>query len=188
MPELPDERYRRFMSEYQLSTYDAGLLTEDRPVADYFEQAVSVAQPRGIAPKVIANWITGELFHLLRASNLEITAIKIPPQRLVELVALVKDNMITMTTGKRVLQVMFDTDKAASDIVAEEGLAQIADADKLSPIVDEVISTNPDAVAQYKRGKDTVLRFLVGQVMRATWGKADPNLAADLLKEKLSGS
>jgi len=188
MPELPDERCRRFMAEYQLSAYDASLLTEDRPVADYFEQAVSVAQPRGIAPKAIANWITGELFRLLHASNLEITAIKIPPERLVELVALVKDNVITMTTGKRVLQVMFDTDKAASDIVAKEGLAQIADTDKLSPIVDEVISTNPDAVAQYKGGKDTVLRFLVGQVMRATRGKADPNLAADLLKEKLSGS
>jgi len=187
MPELPDERRCRFIAEYKLSAYDAGLLTEDRPVADYFEQAVSAAQRKGITSKAIANWITGELFRLLHAHNLEITAIKIPPEQLVELVALVKDNAITMTTGKHVLNVMFDTGKTASEIVAEEGLAQISDADRLSPIVDKVISANPDAVAQYKRGKGTVLRFLVGQVMRATRGKADPNLAADLLKGKLDG-
>jgi aspartyl-tRNA(Asn)/glutamyl-tRNA(Gln) amidotransferase subunit B len=186
MPELPDERYRRFMAEYELSAYDAGLLTEDRPVADYFEQAVSTARHRGISSKAIANWVTSELFRLLHASNLEITAVKIPPEQLVELIALVKDKVITMTTGKHVLQVMFDSGGAASDIVAEEELAQIADKDRLSPIVDEVISTNPDAITQYKGGKDTVLRFLVGQVMRATRGKADPNLVADLLKRKLS--
>jgi aspartyl-tRNA(Asn)/glutamyl-tRNA(Gln) amidotransferase subunit B len=186
MPELPDERYRRFMEEYELSAYDAGLLTEDRPVADYFEQAVSTARHRGISSKAIANWVTSELFRLLHASNLEIRAVKIPPEQLVELIALVKDKVITMTTGKHVLQVMFDSGRAASDIVAEEELAQIADKDRLSPIVDEVISTNPDAVTQYKGGKDTVLRFLVGQVMRATRGKADPNLAADLLKRRLS--
>jgi len=186
MPELPDARYPRFMSEYALSVYDAGLLTDDRPVADYFEQAVAAARSRGIEPKAIANWITGELFRLLHVTNLDITTIKVSPEQLVEIVALVNGNVVTMTTGKHVLEVMFNTGKAASDIVAGEGLAQIADAERLSPIVDQVILANPDAVAQYKGGKSAVLRFLVGQVMTATRGKADPNVAADLLKRKLS--
>jgi len=124
---------------------------------------------------------------LLHAANVEITAIKVSPAQFVELIALVKEKAVTMNTGKQILEIMFDTGKAASDIVAEEGLGQIVDADRLSPIVDEVISANPDAVAQYKAGKDAVLRFFVGQVMRATRGKADPNLAANLLKQKLSG-
>jgi aspartyl-tRNA(Asn)/glutamyl-tRNA(Gln) amidotransferase subunit B len=187
MPELPEERSRRFMSDYELSTYDAALLTEERPVADYFEQAVAVAQPRGLSPKTIANWVTGELFRLLHSSNLEIDAIKISPEQLVALAALVEDNVITMTSGKRVLEVMFDSGRAAEDVVAKEGLAQIADVDQLVPIVEQVIAANPDAVAEYRRGKETILRFLMGQVMRATGGKADASLAADLLKQKLSG-
>jgi aspartyl-tRNA(Asn)/glutamyl-tRNA(Gln) amidotransferase subunit B len=186
MPELPDERYRRFMSEYGLPAYDAGLLTDDRPIADYFEQAVAIAKPRGIQPKTIANWITGELFRLLRASGTEPTAIQVPPEQLIELIVMLNENSITMTSAKHVLEVMFHTGKAARDIVAEEGLLQIADVNQIAPIVDEVIRTNPDAVAQYKGGKETVLRFLVGQVMRATRGKADPNVTAELLRKKLS--
>ncbi len=187
MPELPHERRSRFTSEYQLPSYDTGLLTEDRSVADFFEQAVAAARPKGIGPKVVANWITGELFHLLHAANLEITASQASPEQLVELLVLLKGNVINITTAKHVLKVMVDTGGTAKDIVTEEGLAQVADRSELSSIVDEVISANPDAVAQYKGGKETVLRFLVGQVMKATRGKADPNLAADLLKEKLCG-
>nr|MBC7244530.1 Asp-tRNA(Asn)/Glu-tRNA(Gln) amidotransferase subunit GatB [Chloroflexota bacterium] len=186
MPELPDERYRRFVSEYGLSAYDAGLLTDDRFIADYFEQAVTTAKTRGIPPKTIANWITGELFRLLHVTNVEPTAIQVPPEQLVELVVLLNENLITMTSAKHVLETMFHTGKAARDIVAEEGLIQIADADQIMPIVEEVIRSNPDAVAQYKRGKETVLRFLVGQVMRATKGKADPNITAELIRKKLS--
>jgi aspartyl-tRNA(Asn)/glutamyl-tRNA(Gln) amidotransferase subunit B len=185
MPELPDERYARFMSLYGLSAYDAGLLTDDRLVADYFEQALAAGQAKGVGPKAIANWITGELFHLLHDANLEITAIKVSPEQLVELIALLHENRVTTSTAKHVLGIMFNTGKAARDIVVEEGLLQISDADHLSPIADEVIAANPDPAAQYKAGKETVLRFLVGQVMKATKGKADPNLAAELLKRKL---
>ncbi|MGB9879744.1 MAG: Asp-tRNA(Asn)/Glu-tRNA(Gln) amidotransferase subunit GatB, partial [Anaerolineae bacterium] len=186
MPQLPDERYCRFTSEYGLSAYDAGLLTDDRPIADYFEQAVAIAKAKGIQPKAIANWITSELFRLLRATGVEPTAIRVPPAQLVELIALLHENRITMTSAKHVLEVMFHTGKPAQDIVAEEGLLQIADADQIAPIVEEVIRANPEAVAQYKRGKETVLRFLVGQVMRATKGKADPNVTAELIRKKLS--
>ncbi|MGQ9493961.1 MAG: Asp-tRNA(Asn)/Glu-tRNA(Gln) amidotransferase subunit GatB [Anaerolineae bacterium] len=185
MPELPDERYQRFMAEYGLSAYDAGLLTDDRAIADYFEQAVVSAKSKGVSPKAVANWITGELFRLLRATDMELNAIRVPPEQLVELIALLNENLITMTSAKHVLEVMFRTGRAARDIVAEEGLMQIADASQIAPIVDEIIRTNPDAVAQYKGGKETVLRFLVGQVMRATKGKADPNVTAELLKRKL---
>jgi len=110
----------------------------------------------------------------------------VPPEQLAQLVALLQGGQVTMTTAKHVLQVMFHTGKAAREVVAEEELAQISDADRLATIVDEVIAAQADVVAQYRSGKETVLRFLVGQVMRATGGKADPNLAADLIKKKLA--
>jgi aspartyl-tRNA(Asn)/glutamyl-tRNA(Gln) amidotransferase subunit B len=186
MPELPRQRLRRFVSEYQLSLYDAGLLVEELAIADYFEQAAALARPRGIEPKEVANWITGELFRLLHATNLEIRDGKVSPEQLVQLLVLLKSNVINISTAKHVLDMMFTTGEAAKDIVAKEGLAQIADRDTLSSVVDQVISANPDAVAQYRGGKETVLRFLVGQVMKATRGKAEPTLAGDLLKDKLS--
>ena len=186
MPELPSQRRLRFGAQYGLSAYDVGLLTEERDVADYFERAVSVAQPCGIGAKVVANWVTGELFRLLRAANVEITASQVSPERLVELIAQVSSNVITMATGKQVLQAMFDTGEAASDVVSEQGLGQIADTDRLAKVIEEVITANPGPVAQYRGGKETVLRFLVGQVMKSTKGKADPVLTADLLRSRLS--
>jgi aspartyl-tRNA(Asn)/glutamyl-tRNA(Gln) amidotransferase subunit B len=186
MPELPDERYARFMSTYGLSPYDARLLSDERPVADYFERAVAAGQPEGVDPKAIANWITGELFHLLHDGNLEITAGRVSPEQLVQLVALLQEGQVTMSSAKHVLDVMFKTGKAARAIVAEEGLIQISDAGHLAAIVDEVIAAHADAVTQYRSGKETVLRFLVGQVMKATKGTADPNLAANLIKLRLS--
>jgi aspartyl-tRNA(Asn)/glutamyl-tRNA(Gln) amidotransferase subunit B len=186
MPELPDERYARFTSGHGLSPYDAHLLTDERSVADYFERAVAAGKPAGVDAKAIANWITGELFHLLHDQNLEISAVQVPAEHLVQLVALLQEGKVTMSTAKHVLDIMFKTGKAASEVVAEEGLLQIKDASRLSAIVDEVIATEVDAVTQYRSGKETVLRFLVGQVMKATKGKAAPNLAADLIKHKLS--
>jgi aspartyl-tRNA(Asn)/glutamyl-tRNA(Gln) amidotransferase subunit B len=186
MPELPDERCVRFVSTYGLSAYDAHLLTDERPVADYYERAVAAGQPAGVDAKAIANWITGELFHLLHDENLEIGAVQVPPEKLVQVVTLLQEGQVTMSTAKHVLDVMFHTGKAAREIVAEEGLIQISDAGDLSAIVEEVIATHPDAVTQFRSGKETVLRFLVGQVMKATEGKADPGLAADLIKHRLS--
>jgi len=184
MPELADSRYERFVSSYRLPAYDARLLTAERSVADYFESAVTMAS--GIEPKAVANWVLGDLFHLLHASSIDIIASKVSPGRLVELISLLDENKVTVSTAKHVLGVMFATGKSAAQVVAEEGLAQISDTDGLAPVVEQVIASNPDAVTQYRAGKDTVLRFLVGQVMRATAGKADPILAADLLKQRMS--
>jgi aspartyl-tRNA(Asn)/glutamyl-tRNA(Gln) amidotransferase subunit B len=104
---------------------------------------------------------------------------------LAELIALVETGVVTGSVGKRVLETMFDTGQAAREIVDQEGLSQISDTEQLSPVIDQVIDANPDAVAQYKAGKETVLRFLVGQLMKATRGKANPELAANLLQERL---
>jgi aspartyl-tRNA(Asn)/glutamyl-tRNA(Gln) amidotransferase subunit B len=186
MPELPDKRYARFTSTYGLSPYDARLLTDERPVADYLERAVAAGRSNGVDPKAIANWITGELFHLLHDQNLEIGAVRVLPEELVQLLALLQEGQVTMSTAKHVLEVMSRMAKAAQEVVAEEGLIQINDAGRLSPIVDDVIARHADAVAEYRSGKEAVLRFLVGQVMKATKGKADPVLAADLIKQKLS--
>ena len=185
LPESPETRRHRFLSQYKLSAYDAALLTDDRCVADYFEQAVAAGEPKGIKSKATANWITGELFHLLRSTGAGITGIKVSPEHLAELIALVKTKAVTSNSGKHILAVMFNTGKCPSAIVAQEGLALIADVDQISSVVEEVISANADAVSQYRRGKDTVLDFLVGQVMRATKGKADPSVAADLLRTKI---
>ena len=185
MPELPDARRHRFLSRYRLSTYDADLLTDDRCVADYFEEAVATGKRKGVDPKAVANWITGELFHWLHTAGLEITETTVSPEQFVELIALVTGRVITANTGKHVLGIMLDTGRDSSDIVAEEGLAQINDEDRLSSIVGVVISANQDAVTQYRSGKETVLRFLVGQVMRATKGKASPNVVTDMLKRRL---
>jgi len=143
------------------------------------------ARSRGVEAKVVANWVTGELFRLLRAGNVEITACQVTPDRLAELIALVSGNVVTMATGKQVLQAIFATGRAASDIVWEQGLGQIVDEGSLAEVIEEVIAANPGPVGEYKRGKKTVLRFLVGRVMRLTGGKANPVLAADLLAKRL---
>jgi aspartyl-tRNA(Asn)/glutamyl-tRNA(Gln) amidotransferase subunit B len=185
MPELPRARRARFSAEYQLSQHDAGLLTEDRAIADYFERAVIAGRGRGIEPKMVANWITGEFFYRLHDANADIASAGASPQQLIELLTLLRENVINITTAKQVLKIMFDTGETAPQIVEEQRLAVIADRDRLASIVDQVISTNSGAVTQYKRGKETVLRFLIGQVMKATRGKAEPQLAAELLREKL---
>ncbi len=185
MPEVPDERRRRLIAQHGLSDYDAGLLTEERAVADYFERAVAAGEARHISTKTIANWITGELFRLLNATNEGIATIRVSPTQLVDLLALVGQSVITTNTGRHVLQAMFATGRAAHDIVTEEGLAQIGDEQTLSAVVDQVLRDNQAVVTQYRQGKETVLRFLVGQVMRATKGKADPNRATEMLKEHL---
>lgn len=160
-------------------------MTDDRSIADYFEEAAALGQSKDIKPKAVANWITGELFRWLRVANLGITEIRVSPAQLAELIALIDARAITMNTGKQVLEVMLSTGRDPHDIVAEESLAQIDDEAQLSSIAHEVIAANPNAAAQYRNGKDTVLRFLMGQIMKATKGKANPTLAADMLRRLL---
>ncbi len=183
LPELPAAKKERFIQEYGLSAYDAGVLTADRAVADFFEAAVSAAP--GADPKSVSNWVTGELFRLMHDRGLEIADVKIRPDQLMELLQLVETGAITTTIAKRVFTEMFETGASPEQIVEEKGLAQIGDAAALEPIADKVIAENAKAVAEYLAGKEQVLKFLVGQVMKATRGQANPILAAKVLRERL---
>jgi aspartyl-tRNA(Asn)/glutamyl-tRNA(Gln) amidotransferase subunit B len=185
LPELPDAKRNRFMAEYKLSRYDAGVLVNDRAVAEYYEGCVAAGREADVSPKSVANWVTGELFRLMKAEAVEIEAVKANPADLAGLIALVEQGAITGSAGKEVFGVMFETGRPPAEIVEERGLKQISDAAKLAAIVDEVVAANPDVVAQYLGGKETVIGFLIGQVMRATRGKANPKLAGQLLRDKL---
>jgi len=181
LPELPEARWNRFVAEYGLSAYDAGILTADKAVADYFETCAKT-YPEA---KAVSNWITGELFRLLKETETDIEEVRITPAALAELLTLVEKGAINQNTAKSVLGEMFTSGRTAAEIVAEKGLAQISDADELGQIVDQVIAANPDPVAEYRAGKERLWGWFVGQVMRATGGKANPQLVTELLKEKL---
>jgi aspartyl-tRNA(Asn)/glutamyl-tRNA(Gln) amidotransferase subunit B len=182
LPELPDAKRNRFVEQYGLSRYDAGVLTVERAVADYFEACIR-AYPDA---KAVAKWITGEFFRLLKTADVEIEAVKITPDALAELLTLVEKDTISISIAKDVFAEMFETGRPAIQIVKEKGLAQISDVEELSRIVEQVIVENPGPVAEYLGGKEAVLRFLVGQVMKATRGKANPGLVNELLRERLS--
>lgn len=184
LPELPDERHRCFVAAYGLSAYDADLLTAERPISDYFETAVK-ATPPGVESKAIANWVAGELFRQMKAREVEIDEVKISPAQIGALQALVQSGVISISVAKTVFEEMFATGKDAATIVRERGLTQISDATQLGDVVDQVIAGNPQAVADYRSGKETALRFLVGQVMKATKGQANPGLATEILQVKL---
>ena len=181
LPELPDARRDRFIAEYDLPRYDADVLTAERAVAETFEACAR----RYPDAKVISNWITGELFRLLKATDTEIEACKVRPEDLVGLLKLIGQGIISANVGKTVLGEMFNTGRSAQEIVAQKGLTQISDADRLAPVIEEVVRTHPQAVADYLGGKGGALGFLVGQVMKATRGQANPHLVNQWLREYL---
>jgi aspartyl-tRNA(Asn)/glutamyl-tRNA(Gln) amidotransferase subunit B len=181
LPELPKAKRTRFIAQYGLSDYDAGVLVDDRAVADYFERVLEA----DVAPKEAANWITGELFRLMKAAERNIRDLAVSAEALAGLITLVEEGKINQTTGKDVLEEMFASGRDAHDIVSEQGLAQISDVEELHRIVTQVLDENPDQVAEYLDGKKQVLGWFIGRVMRATRGKANPQLARRLLKEKL---
>ncbi|RME75474.1 MAG: Asp-tRNA(Asn)/Glu-tRNA(Gln) amidotransferase subunit GatB [Chloroflexi bacterium] len=186
LPELPDAKLARYTTDYGLTDKEAAVLAEDRATAEYFEAVVQAAADfPGVTPKQVSNWISGELFRLLSESGLEIGQVNIAPAHLAALIALVNANTINQTAAKKTFKVMFETGRAPKDIVRELGLEQISDAGQLEQLVRQVIADNPEAVERYRSGQEKVLGFLVGQVMRASRGKANPQLVGDLLKKEL---
>ena len=181
LPELPDAKRERFIQKYGLSEYDAGVLTAEKAVADYFEECLK----RYPHPKEVSNWVTGELFRLLKSEGIEIERSKVSPVHLGELLKLVGEGTISSSMAKEVLEESFKTGLEPRSIVESKGLAQISDAGQLATIVDQVLEDNPKPIADYLGGKEGALRYLVGQVMKATKGKANPALANKLLKERL---
>lgn len=181
LPELPDERRERYIREHGLPGYDAAILTNTKELADYFEECVK-AYPN---PKAVSNWIMGDLTRLLNLNGMEITGCKITPQNLASLLSLIDRGTISGKIAKTVFEEMFAGGKAAETIVKEKGLVQISDKSAIVAIVDEVLTRNPGPVEDYKAGKERALGFLVGQVMKASQGKANPELVNKLLREKL---
>ena len=182
LPELPDARIARFTSQYGLSALDAEVLTAERRVAEWFEEAV---QAYGGQPREVANWVTGELFALLNAQEGDITALELRPGDLAALLNLVDAGVINRNTGKRVLAEMISTGQPPQTIVDAQGLAQVSDEAGLAAVVDALLTANPDAVAKYRDGKTTLLGWFMGQVMKETRGKANPDVVRGLLAERL---
>jgi aspartyl-tRNA(Asn)/glutamyl-tRNA(Gln) amidotransferase subunit B len=187
MPELPDAKRARFQAEYGLSEYDVSLLTETRARADYFQTAVALSPEaeRHKRAKAVANWINSELAGLLNARNMEITEVKITPDALSELIDLQEDGIISGKTAKSVFEEMFETGHRPKEIVEEAGLVQITASDEIAAAVERVLAEHAKAADDYRHGKEEALKFLVGQVMRETRGRANPGIVHELLREKL---
>ena len=181
MPELPDARRRRFVAQYALSDYDAGQLTQSCELADYFEATVRSGAP----PKSAGNWIMGELARKLKEMNAGVAAAPVRPDELAGLVALIEKGVITASMAKNVFEKMAATGRPAEDIVTAERLGQIDDEPAIVALIGGVLAKNADAVSQYRGGKTTTFGFLVGQVMKAAAGKANPKRVNELLKKAL---
>ena len=181
LPELPDARRDRFLTQYGLSRYDATLLTSERTVADFFE---ATATAYGDA-KTACNWITGEVFRLIKVKEQSLGESRLAVEGLVELLQLLDRGTINANTAKDVLATMFETGAGAQEVIDKQGLTQISDQDELNRIVGEAIEAYPNAVEDYRTGKKSALGFLMGQVMKSTGGKANPNVVRQLLTERL---
>ncbi len=182
LPELPDDKKARFVKEMGLSPYDAGVLVAERANADYFE---SVA--RGRDAKQAANWVTGALFGALKKAGTEIGESPVSAKHLGILLDLIEKDTISGRIAKEVFEIMFESGQDPAEIVMEKGLRQVTDSGAIEKTVDEVLATNAEKVAEYKGGKDKLFGFFVGQVMKASQGKANPKTVNEMLKEKLGG-
>jgi len=181
LPELPMARKQRFMEQYGLSAYDAMVLIATRSLADYYEACVAA----GAEPKKAANWVMGDLQALLTDSKMEITQCRISPSALAAMIRMIEEGAISGKIAKEVLADMFESGKEPQAIVEEKGLSQISDEAAIEAIVAQVLNDNPAQVEQYKAGKEKVMGFLVGQVMKASRGKANPELVNKILRDAL---
>jgi aspartyl-tRNA(Asn)/glutamyl-tRNA(Gln) amidotransferase subunit B len=182
IPELPDAKRERFAKDYGLPEYDADMLTQTRALAAYFEEAAKLSGQ----PKVVSNWMMGELMRLLNAEGKEIEDCPIKPDRLAGMIKMIGDGVISTKIAKTVFEEMYKSGKDAESVVKEQGLVQVSDAGAIETIIDEVIKANPVQASEYKAGKEKLFGFFVGQVMKASKGKANPDLVNQLLKKKLT--
>ena len=183
LPELPDAKRDRFKSEYGLGDYDAAVLTATRELADYYEAVVAEA---GGDAKLSANWVMGDFSAALNKAGLEIDQSPVEATRLAGLIRRISDETISGKIAKQVFEALWETKDAADAIIDKQGLKQITDTSAIEAIIDEIIANNPEQLAQYRSGKDKLFGFFVGQAMKATQGKANPQQLNDLLKAKLS--
>jgi aspartyl-tRNA(Asn)/glutamyl-tRNA(Gln) amidotransferase subunit B len=183
MPELPEAKRNRFVEDYGLPVYDADLLTTDRELADYFETCLETFNN----PKPVSNWIMGPLLGVLNAAGKSIDASPVSPENLGRLLKLIEEGVISGKIAKTVFDEMAESNHAPDYIVKKRGLVQVSDASQIETAVDKVMAANADEVQAYRSGKTKLFGFFVGQVMRETKGKANPQVVNEVLKEKLKG-
>lgn len=182
IPELPDARQARYTSEYGLPSYDAGVITSSKPLADFFEDSLNYTKDA----KAVSNWIMGDLLGYLNSTGLELPALKITGRGLGEMIGLIEKGTISSKIAKTVFKEMLESGKLPQQIVEEKGLVQISDEGAIKTIVEQVVAANPQSVEDFKAGKQKAIGFLVGQVMKESKGKANPALVNKLLAEILS--
>ncbi|SFI59402.1 Asp-tRNA(Asn)/Glu-tRNA(Gln) amidotransferase subunit GatB [Thermoflavimicrobium dichotomicum] len=181
IPELPDARKERYMRDFGLSSYDAGILTASKATAEFFEQTVVEKAD----PKLAANWIISDLLGYLNSEGLELHQVRMTPGHLAQMIGLIQDGTISSKLAKKVFKEILDTGKEPKQIVEEKGWVQISDESQLKEEVAKVLANNPQSVEDFKNGKDRAIGFLVGQVMKATKGKANPQLVNKLIREQI---
>ncbi len=184
LPELPDAKRQRFISDFGLSAYDAGFLTAGRDIADYYE---AVVQAVGGEAKLCANWVMGELSSFLNRDGMEIGQSPVSASMLAGMIKRITDNTISGKIAKEVFEAMWSGEGDADQVIEKKGLKQITDTGAIEKIIDDIIAANPDNVAAYRGGKDKLFGFFVGQAMKATQGKANPQQLNEMLKKKLEG-
>jgi len=182
LPELPSVRKKRFITEYEIPEYDADVLTDTRQLADLFEECVQKFND----PKEVSNWIMGEFLRLVNEEKMEINETKINGALLGKMLKMMDDGVISSKIAKTVFEEMFYTGKDPEDIVEEKGLKQISDEDKLEKMVEQIINDNPEVIEDIKNGKDKAIGYLVGQVMKETKGKANPQMVNKMFKQKIN--
>lgn len=182
MPELPQQKFQRFVERYKLSDYDASVLVQDKKISDFFEAGVGASGD----PKKICNWITSVLLKEVNDRRLSIDQMKLTPEGLVGLIKKVEDGVISNLVGKDILGFMLDSGKSADAIIAEKGLAQVSDDGALEKMLDEIFSAHKDVVEQVKQGKQSAVGFLVGQAMKRSQGKANPKKLGELITRRIS--
>ncbi|MDG2416783.1 MAG: Asp-tRNA(Asn)/Glu-tRNA(Gln) amidotransferase subunit GatB [Pelagibacterales bacterium] len=181
IPELPDQKKNRFIKDYNLSEYDAGVIVSDKATSDYYEKVV---KNRG--PKLVTTWVTSELFSILNKKNLTIDESPVSHDKLGELIDNIESGKVSNRLAKDIFEEMCETGKSPSDIISEKGLSQISDEGELEKLVDDVLLANPENIEKYKKGKDKLFGFFVGEAMKLSKGKANPKLLNELLKSKLN--
>jgi aspartyl-tRNA(Asn)/glutamyl-tRNA(Gln) amidotransferase subunit B len=183
LPELPTEKARRFTEQYNLPKYDSYILTLDKTVAEYYEETVKICDD----PKLVSHWVMGEVLRILKEANVTIGNFKISSNRLGEMLNLVLNGTINQKIAKTVFEEMMTSLDSPKEIIEKKGLVQVTDITLIEKTVDEVISGNPDQFSAYKSGKDKLIGFFVGEVMKRTQGKANPKIVNEILRKKLGG-
>ena len=181
IPELPDQKKNRFIKDYNLNEYDAGVIVSDKATSDYYEKVV-----KNRSPKLVTTWVTSELFSILNKKNLTIDESPVSHDKLGELIDNIESGKVSNRLAKDIFEEMCETGKSPSDIISEKGLSQISDEGELEKLVEEVIIANPENVEKYKSGKDKLFGFFVGEAMKLSKGKANPKVLNELLKSRLN--